>query len=50
MKIAATGTGYVSLYMAILLAQDNEVSALDIIPEKEEMINNKKSLIANKGI
>lgn len=48
MKIAVAGTGYVGLSMAILLAQHNTVKAVDIIPEKVEMINNKKSPIVDK--
>ncbi|MBE5741955.1 MAG: nucleotide sugar dehydrogenase [Clostridiales bacterium] len=50
MKIAVAGTGYVGLSMAVLLAQHNEVTAVDIIPAKVELINNKKSPIADKEI
>ena len=42
MKIAVAGTGYVGLSIATLLAQHHEVVAVDIIPEKVELINNKK--------
>ena len=45
MKIAIAGTGYVGLSIAVLLAQHNEVTAVDIISEKVELINNKKSPI-----
>lgn len=44
-KIAVAGTGYVGLSLAVLLAQHNTVKAVDIIPEKVELINNRKSPI-----
>lgn len=49
-KIAVAGTGYVGLSMAVLLSQHNEVCAVDIIPEKVELINKKKSPIVDKEI
>lgn len=50
MRIAVAGTGYVGLSMAILLSQHNEVKAVDIIQDKVDLINNKKSPIVDKEI
>ena len=50
MKIAVAGTGYVGLSIATLLAQHNEVMAVDIIPEKVEMINSRRSPIQDEYI
>lgn len=50
MKIAVAGTGYVGLSIAVLLSQKHEVTAVDIISQKVELINNKKSPIVDKEI
>lgn len=50
MKIAVAGTGYVGLSMAVLLAQHHQVTAVDILPHKVELINNKKSPIQDDEI
>ncbi len=49
-KIAVAGTGYVGLSIATLLAQNNHVTAVDVIPEKVELINNRKSPIRDEYI
>ena len=48
--IAVAGTGYVGLSLAVLLAQHNKVYAVDIVPEKVELINNRKSPIQDEYI
>ena len=50
MKIAVAGTGYVGLSMSVLLAQHNEVTAVDVVAEKVELINAKRSPIQDKEI
>lgn len=50
MRIAVAGTGYVGLSIAVLLAQHNSVKAVDIVPEKVELINNRKSPIQDEYI
>lgn len=50
LKIAVAGTGYVGLSIATLLSQHHKVTAVDIVPEKVELINNKKSPIQDEYI
>ena len=50
LKIAVAGTGYVGLSIATLLSQHHQVVAVDIVPEKVELINNKKSPIQDDYI
>lgn len=49
-KIAVAGTGYVGLSIATLLAQHHKVTAVDIVPEKVDLINNRKSPIQDEYI
>lgn len=49
-KIAVAGTGYVGLSIAVLLSQHHQVTAVDIIPEKVDLINNRKSPIQDDYI
>ena len=50
MKIAVAGTGYVGLSLAVLLSQQNEVIAVDVIPEKVDLLNSWKSPIQDEYI
>ena len=50
LKIAVAGTGYVGLSMATLLSQNHQVTAVDVIPEKVEKINNRISPIQDEYI
>lgn len=50
LKIAVAGTGYVGLSIATLLSQHHHVEAVDVVPEKVEMINNRKSPIQDEYI
>ena len=50
LKIAVAGTGYVGLSLAVLLSQHHEVTCVDIIPEKVELINQRKSPIQDEYI
>lgn len=50
LKIAVAGTGYVGLSIATLLSQHHHVTAVDIVPEKVELINNRKSPIQDEYI
>lgn len=50
MKLSVAGTGYVGLSLAVLLSQHNEVTAVDIVPEKVRMVNEHKSPIHDKEI
>ena len=50
LKIAVAGTGYVGLSSAVLLAQHNEVIAVDIVQDKIDLINNRQSTIEDKEI
>ena len=50
MKISVAGTGYVGMSIATLLAQHNKVTAVDVVPEKVDLINNHKSPIQDEYI
>ena len=50
MKISVAGTGYVGLSIATLLAQHNDVTAVDVVPERVDLVNNKKSPIQDDYI
>ena len=49
-KIAVAGTGYVGLSLSVLLAQHNDVTAVDIVPERVDMVNNRLSPIQDDYI
>lgn len=50
MKISVAGTGYVGMSIATLLAQHNEVTCVDVVPERVDLVNNKKSPIQDDYI
>ena len=50
MKLAVAGTGYVGLSLAVLLAQHNEVVAIDVIPERVALVNSRKSTNTSNNI
>ena len=50
MKISVAGTGYVGMSIATLLAQHNQVTCVDVVPERVDMVNNRKSPIQDEQI